>query len=266
MSALALSGGDFRRLAGMIEAKVGIHFSPAKHDLLAARLGKRMRALGVESPREYLRLAEDAEEQRRLLDQVTTNQTYFWREPEHFLHLGAWVRRHAAQPDPKPLRLWCAASSSGEEAYTMAMAAMEAAEGRCEVKVLGSDLSDRMLAKALAGSYDHARLAPLPAAWKQRWWLRGEDGRWTAGAPLRAAVSFARVNLMELPQAPQGLDAIFCRNAMIYFDRPVQTQVVRNLTERLRPGGYLYTGMAESLLAIQHELINRGPSVYQKRA
>jgi chemotaxis protein methyltransferase CheR len=263
----ALSPAQFQRLAGLIEAKVGIHFSPAKHELLAARLSKRMRALGVEDSKAYLRLAqEDADEERRLLDQVTTNQTYFWREPEHFSHLMAWARQHAERPAPKALRLWCAACSSGEEAWTMAMAAAEAVQGRCEIKVLASDLSDRMLEKAVAGRYDNARVKLLPTAWKQRWFRQEAGGHWSATAELRSMLSFARLNLMELPQAPTGLDAVFCRNVMIYFDRPVQTQVVADLSQRLRPQGYLYTGMAESLLAIPHGLENRAPSVYQRPA
>jgi chemotaxis protein methyltransferase CheR len=267
MSASAtLSSSDFNRLASLIEAKVGIHFSPAKRDLLSARLNKRMRALGMDDTKAYLRLAQEADEERRLLDQVTTNQTYFWREPEHFIHLGQWVRQHAEKPKPAPLRLWCAASSSGEEAWTIAMAAAEAAEGRCEIKVLGSDLSDRMLEKAVAGQYDASRIKLLPPAWKQRWFQKEAGGHWAPGPELRSMVRFARLNLLELPAAPTGLDAIFCRNVMIYFDRPVQTEVVRELSGRLRPGGILYTGMAESLLAIPHSLLSRAPSVYQRPA
>jgi chemotaxis protein methyltransferase CheR len=263
----ALSQSDFKRLADSIEAKVGIHFSPQKRDMLAARLGKRMRALGVEDVKDYLRLAENADEERRLLDQVTTNQTYFWREPEHFGHLGAWVRQHVeASERPTDLRLWCAASSSGEEVYTIAMAALEAANSRCSVKVLGSDLSDRMLERAVDGSYEAAKIAALPAAWKTRWFHKLPNGRWSAGPELREAVSFARLNLLDLPATPRGFDAIFCRNVMIYFDRQVQTQVVAELSARLRPKGWLYTGMAESLLAIQHGLLNRAPSVYQRPA
>jgi chemotaxis protein methyltransferase CheR len=261
-----LSPSEFQRLASLIESKVGIHFAPAKRDMLAARLSKRMRALGVQDTQDYLALAQDEAEQRKMLDQVTTNQTYFWREPEHFGHLMAWVKERSLQDKPGRLRLWSAACSSGEEAYTMALCAMEASEGRCEVKVLASDLSDRMLEKAVEARYDDAKIKLLPGGWKQRWFRKGPDGRWSPAPELRAAVSFARLNLMELPSAPTGFDAIFCRNVMIYFDRPVQTNVVASLSARLKPQGFLYTGMAESLLAIPHGLLNRAPSVYQRPA
>ena len=256
-----LSASQFQRLAQQIEAKAGLHFGDAKRDLLNARLGKRMLATGIQDTREYLRQAEQGGEFERLLDQVTTNQTYFWREPEHFAHLMRWVKEDAGQ---HPLRLWSAACSSGEEPYTLAMALLEATAGRRPFKVLASDLSDRMLEKAVAGVYDAARVQALPAGWRDRYFERQKDGRWKAGPALRASVSFARLNLLELPAGPERLDAIFCRNVMIYFDRPVQQQLVTELEGRLRGEGWLYTGMAESLLAIRHGLVNRAPSAYQR--
>lgn len=256
-----LSASQFHRLAQQIEAKAGLHFSDSKRDLLNARLGKRMQATGIKDTREYLREAEQGGEFERLLDQVTTNQTYFWREPEHFLHLMQRVKEDASA---QPLRLWSAACSSGEEPYTLAMSLLEAAQGKRSVRVLASDLSDRMLEKAVAGIYEAARLQTLPAGWRDRYFERLKDGRFKAGAELRATVSFARLNLLELPAGPERLDAIFCRNVMIYFDRPVQQQLVTELEARLKPEGWLYTGMAESLLAIRHGLINRAPSAYQR--
>ena len=256
-----LSQSQFHRLAQQIEAKAGLHFSDAKRDLLNARLGKRMLATGIKDTREYLREAEGSGEFDRLLDQVTTNQTYFWREPEHFLHLMQWVKEDQAQ---HPLRLWSAACSSGEEPYTLAMALLETTGGKRPFKILASDLSDRMLEKAVAGVYDAARVQTLPAGWRDRYFERQKDGRWKVGAELRASVSFARLNLLELPAGPERLDAVFCRNVMIYFDRPVQQQLVTELEARLQPDGWLYTGMAESLLAIRHGLVNRAPSAYQR--
>ena len=265
MPGAQLSQAQFQRPAHQIEAKAGLHFSAAKRELLNARLGKRMQATGIQDTREYLRKAEENGEFERLLDQVTTNQTYFWREPEHFLHLSRWIGEQKGQ-SAAPLRIWCAASSSGEEAYTLAMTALEALNGEREVKILASDLSERMLDKAVLGVYDAGRVQGLPAGWRDRYFVRLPDGRWQAGALLRSTVRFARLNLLELPAAPMRLDAIFCRNVMIYFDRPVQQHLVLELQGRLRPGGWLYTGMAESLLAIHHGLINRAPSAYQRPA
>jgi chemotaxis protein methyltransferase CheR len=271
---IELSDADFRRFAGLVYAASGIHLTEQKKELLRARLRKRLRALGLESFHEYFGVvtAEGAEgELKALLDVVSTNKTEFFREAAQFSHLTgtalpAW--RAAGGPAQGPLRVWSAASSSGEEIYTLGMVLAEAMqEGGGDFKILGTDISTRMLDRALAGFYEERHVEAIPQALRAKYFEapREEGGLWRAGALLRARSAFGRVNLNEgeLPFS-RPMDVIFCRNVMIYFDRPTQEALVAKLSAALAPGGWLYTGLSESLLAIRHGLKTMAPSIYRK--
>lgn len=276
-SDIELSDGDFRRFAGLVYAASGIHLTEQKKELLRARVRKRLRALDLHSFKDYFMVvtAQGAEgELKALLDVVSTNKTEFFREAKHFDHLRdtvlpQWLASGAAANGP--LRVWSAASSSGEEIYTLAMVLMEGLEGRADFKILGTDISTRMLEKAVAGVYESRHVEAIAPSLRNKY-LRplGEGGArgaeaWTVGPELRSKVAFGRLNLNEGPLPFQSpLDVVFCRNVMIYFDRPTQEALVEKITGVLKPGAWLYTGMSESLLAVRHSLKTMAPSIYRK--
>jgi chemotaxis protein methyltransferase CheR len=266
--------GEFEKLSRLVYEQSGIKLEIHKLDLLQARLRKRLKALGLEGFKDYIRfVAEDesGDEIVRMLDCVTTNKTEFFRESRHFEHLAT-----RALPDilrrsngiNEPIRLWSAACSTGEEVYGLAMTALEAVGPIPPVKVLGTDLSTRVLIKALEGRYDAERTRAIPENWRAKYFIQEEaEGRWVdrAGHVLKKTVRFSRLNLNDPAAAfPARFDVIFCRNVMIYFDRAVQQKLVDRLSDSLKRGGYLYTGHSESLLRVKHDLKNLGPSIYQK--
>lgn len=274
-----LSDGDFRRFAGLVYAASGIHLTEQKRELLRARLRKRLRALGLHSYRDYFTVvtAAGAEgELKALLDVVSTNKTEFFREAKHFEHLRdvvvpQWLA--AGTAGAGPLRVWSAACSSGEEVYTLAMVLSDALDGRADFKILGTDISTRMLERALAGAYEARHVEGIPPGLRQKHLQplaagpEGDGLAWQVSPVLRSKATFGRLNLNEgeLPfQNP--LDVVFCRNVMIYFDRPTQERLVAKITRSLKPGGWLYTGLSESLLAVKHSLKTVAPSIYRKAA
>ncbi len=266
--------GEFEKLSRLVYEQSGIKLEIHKLDLLQARLRKRLRALGLEGFKDYIRfVAEDesGDEIVRMLDCVTTNKTEFFRESSHFEHLAMralpdLLRRSSGITEP--IRLWSAACSTGEEVYGLAMTALEAVGPIPTVKVLGTDLSTRVLTQALEGRYDAERTRAIPEHWRAKYFIQEEaDGRWVdrAGHVLKKTVRFSRLNLNDPGTAfPARFDVIFCRNVMIYFDQAVQQKLVDRLSASLKRGGYLYTGHSESLLRVKHDLKNIGPSIYQK--
>ena len=262
---------DFREL---IYAQSGISLAPGKQTLLQSRIGKRMRALGLDQEQAYLRhITSDSsgEEVIRLLDAVSTNTTYFYREPEHFdqLHeaLIRWLRAGQTR-----LRIWSAASSSGQEPYTIAMTALEVfRELRCsgvDLRILGTDISTRVLKTARQGIYTEQELERVTAERRGRYFKasgKGPTAQFAASDSLRQLVAFRRLNLSQPPFPMKGpLDLIFCRNVMIYFDNQVRARLVADMERLLKPGGLLFIGHSESLIGLGSGLKTLGPSVYQK--
>jgi chemotaxis protein methyltransferase CheR len=273
---LELKPADFQRFSEMVRRHSGIHLGAVKSELLRARLAKRMRALSLTSFREYYQAVladETGEELARMLDVVTTNKTEFFREDKHFVLLAQSflpeLLKAAAQRADKTLRIWSAACSSGEEAYTLAMCAKEASVGMdVKVKVLGTDLSSRMIHRATEGAYEMEKMRGVPPSLLQKYFDpegKGAVRTYRVGEDLREMVQFHRFNLNDgsFPFRNQ-FDVIFCRNVMIYFDQPVQEDLVRRMAGVLRKGGYFFTGLAESLLAIKHPLKPVAASVYVK--
>lgn len=260
---------DFERLSGLVFESSGIHLKPEKAELLRSRLSRRLRSLGLDSFEAYWQLLrrDDGEELRRMLDQVTTNKTEFFRESAHFEHLakealpGLRARRGG-----RPLRLWSAACSSGEEPYCLAICLAEALGPQTAFSVVATDLSEQMLDKAVAGVYTEESCRRLPKDLRAKYFQPRGDGSWQVGPFLRSRVAFARFNLVRDPIPASTLepfDVILCRNVMIYFDRPTQEAVVGRLLTVLRPDGWLYTGLSESLVGIRHGLRSDGPSIYR---
>jgi chemotaxis protein methyltransferase CheR len=265
---LDLTERQFRHVRERLYALAGINLLPGKEGLVRARLGKRLRALGLATFEEYLdRVEGDASgrELRAFIDALTTNKTSFFREPQHFDFLAARVLPACAEAGRA--RIWSAGCSSGEEAYTIAMVMRETIPDveRMDARVLATDISERVLARAREGVYEHElmRDVPVPLARKYFACVRQEAPRaYRAGDALRALVRFARLNLMEAWPMRGPFDAIFCRNVMIYFDRPTQERLVGRFWELLAPGGHLFVGHSESLTALDHRFRYVQPAVY----
>lgn len=268
----AISSDEFQRFRKLIYEESGISLSEQKRSLLVSRLSKRLRELGVATFAEYYdRLMEDAnrEEFTRMLDLISTNKTDFFREPGHFDFL-----RERILPELEPvkrIRIWSSACSTGEEPYTIAITLYEAVQvpAQWEFHILASDLSTRVLAKAAAGIYDSERVADVPEDVVRRHFLRGRGnstGLVKVKSHLASIIRFRRINLMDEPfPIKTPLDLIFCRNVMIYFDRPTQEKLVNRFHRYLKPGGYLFIGHSESLQWVQHPFKSLAPTIYQKQ-
>jgi chemotaxis protein methyltransferase CheR len=261
----------FKAFQEIAYAKAGIFLRQGKAALVQARLAKRLRELGLSTEKEYLaRLKADdgGEEVVLFLDAISTNFTKFFREPDHFDSLREHIqaRRSAGQ---RRFRLWSAACSSGEEPYTVAMVVDPLLEG-CDWKILATDISTRVLTHAAEGVYNDEEVEPISLALRSRYLEAGPpegDGtpRYTVKAKLRDRVVFRRLNLAARPYTMSGpLDAIFCRNVMIYFDRPMREGLVGEFERLLRPGAPLYVGHSETLNGITMRLKAERPSVYRQ--
>ena len=270
-----LSMRDFERLGRFIHARLGIRMPPAKRLMLESRLRRRLRVLGIASFGAYcdliLNAPADAEELVHLTSAVTTNKTDFFREPQHFGVLTQTVIPEIAAAvglgPHRELRLWSAGCSSGEEPYTLGMVlAAVAADMRFGVDILASDISMRVLEKALRAVYDEGDIAPIPADLKQRYLLRRRDrpGVFRIASAIRDRVRFRLINLLEAPYPVDRVqDVIFCRNVFIYFDRPTQEAILRRFCEVLVPGGYVFLGHSESINGLDVPLEPIAPTVYR---
>ncbi len=263
----------FRRL---VYEKAGINLGDQKMQLVRARLGKSMRAGGFRSYRAYYEHVlrdTSGRELATLLDSISTNTTHLFREPQHFqlLHkiLRDWAKEPKWRAQHHEVRIWSAACSSGEEPHSIAMTAHDALSCHPGVglRVLATDISNRVLERARAGCYEAHRLGTVPQAYLRRYFhaTRSSDGLVQIVPELARVITFARLNLMEA-QFPfrHAFHVIFCRNVMIYFDRGTQQSVINKLSRHLQPGGYLLIGHSESLNAIQHTLRYVQPTVYQQ--
>ncbi len=266
-----MDGSLFRQFRDIAYRKAGISLKDGKESLVAARLAKRQRALGLASERDYLKLLErdeTGEEIIQFLDAISTNFTSFLREADHFEFLADRVRGWIAA-GRRRLRIWCAASSSGEEPYTIALTVLEAAgQTPLDVRILATDISTRVLEQAMAGVYEEHKLDPLGRACRDRHFERVAEGPrgehlFRARPRLKELIVFKRLNLATPPYPMSGpLDLIFCRNVMMYFDQPVRQRLVLELQRLLSPDGYVFTGHAETLHGLDTSLQTLQPSVY----
>ena len=272
-----IAPADFARLRTLIEDRCGIQLPDSKRPMVEARLRKRLLQLGLSSFSDYWQLlfdpARQASELVPLTDTLTTNKTDFLREPAHFslLEQSVLPALYAAGIGRRiPLRVWSAASSTGEEPYTLAMVLAEwgRTQRSFDFTILGTDISTRVLAQARAATYGEPDIAPLSEDWRRAYLLRAQSTN--APAPfriapeLRARVQFAQLNLMDADYGlPQPFHIIFCRNVLIYFNRETQQDVARKLTANLVPSGYLFVGHSESLQNYDAALSPIAPSAYR---
>ncbi len=271
-----LSDRDFARLGEFISGTIGVKMPEAKRSLLESRLLKRLRALNLRSFEEYcdsLFGGFSADETVHMIDLVVTNKTDFFREPGHFENLTERVLPElvsAGAGTERPLTVWSAGCSSGEEPYTLAMILKEFGEGlkRFDFQVLGTDISTRALAKASAGIYEEAKISPVPMDLRRKYLLRSRDssrGLVKISPELGSHVRFRRLNLMDEDWDLGGeADIIFCRNVIIYFNRETQEALFRKFSGRLSKGGYIFIGHSETLNGFDLPLDKAAPTVYRK--
>ena len=277
----APSGGDqlsprnFKRLAELIHGYSGIKMPANKRTMLEGRLRRRMRATQIASLNDYCRyLFEDdglESEIVHLIDAVTTNKTEFFREPAHFQFLQARALPAIARSGRRTIKAWSAACSTGAEPYTLAMVLEENRRigKRQDYSILCTDLCTQVLAQAVAGMFPEAMIAPVEMELRRRYVMRARDttrGLVRMAPELRAQLSFARLNLMdEAYPVESDMDLIFCRNILIYFDKPTQSKVLQRLCDHLRPGGYLFLGHSESIVGIDLPVDQIANTVFQRR-
>jgi len=258
---------EFALFQRLIYNLAGISLSDAKRVLLVGRLGRRLEHHGLATYTQYYRLlasGEQPDELQQMVDLLTTNETYFFREPQHFDFLRDVAVKE--RNDPYAFRAWSGASSSGEEAYSMAMVLAEhRLDGPWEV--FGSDISLTVLARAQAGVYTQDRISGIPPAYLRKYCLKGvrsQQGKLLIDSGLKQRVRFAQINLTQPINGVGDFDVIFLRNVMIYFDAETKRKVVDNMLPHLKPGGYFIVGHSESLHGITNRLQPVRPTIYRQ--
>jgi chemotaxis protein methyltransferase CheR len=277
---LSVSPALFQKFQKLIYAETGIWLGSSKTALLCGRLFRRLRTLGITSLQTYYECVvqpDQHEERARMIDAITTNETRFYREPRQFEFMvqrvfPRWRAEAERALRPKRIRIWSAGCSSGEEPYTVAMllARHLPAEEGWDVRLLATDISNRVLDKARAGVYPIARSAELPKDLLHSFMLRGmaeRKGEMKVRVEIQQMVDFRRLNLDRESDLNDGpFDAIFCRNVLIYFDAASKRRVVANLVRHLLASGVLFVGHAENLHSVSSQLQSLEPTIYTKIA
>ncbi len=259
---------EFIRLKDFIWSECGIKITDAKRTMLEARLQKRVRKLNLPSISqycEYLFTPKGMEEElKNMIDQVTTNKTDFFREPTHFRYLEETALPEVAGRT-ETVVVWSAGCSSGEEVYTLAMVLKESG---AKFVIHGTDISTRVLEKARLAVYTEEEIAPIPGPLKKKYLLASKDrtkGLYRIAPSLREQAQFRRLNFMDSEfgfRTP--VDVIFCRNVIIYFDKPTQEKLLRKFARYLAPHGYLFVGHSETILGMNVPFTPVAPTIYRK--
>ena len=271
-----MSDKDFMRLSEFIQTSCGIKLPPAKKTMLEGRLRKRLRTLGIESFERYCEFLFNPggaqSEYIHMIDAVTTNKTDFFREPDHFDYLFERILPELVPLNGlgKKLNVWSAACSTGEEPYTLAMVLSEFAQGcpRFGFSILATDISSAVLEKARSGIYEHDRVDPIPMVLRKKYLLKSREknkGLVRIAPQLRNLVQFGRLNFLEEDYGiSETMGIVFCRNALIYFDRPTQEKILNRLLQQLMTGGYLVVGHSESLHGMDLPVVQTATTIYRK--
>ena len=278
-STITLSNKDFTRLSDFIHNNYGIKMPPVKKILLESRLQKRLKALNIDSFEhycDYLFSSEGKEaELKFFIDKVTTNKTDFFREPEHFHHLTntvlpeitkSWKGIH------NQLQVWSAGCSTGEEPYTIAMVIQNYADENPQLQlnysILATDISQEVLATGSNAVYSEDKVAPVAYPLKKKFLLRSKEKNKNLVKivpEIRKQIQFKILNFMDNNYPLNKLvDIVFCRNVIIYFDKPTQESIIRKLCKTIKPGGYFFQGHSESIQGFDVPLKPVFPTVYQK--
>lgn len=262
----------YEYIISLVYERCGVRLHDGKQPLIRARLGKHMRARGIESLGEYcdfLKLQADDEEFTHVIDMLTTNYTKFLREQDHFEFMVAQALPAVLGPKQRAFKVWSAGSATGEEPYSIAfyLADNFPVAAGWDWQVLGTDISTKALGQARAGIYPLERAHAVPKEWLRQYCQRGTgeyEGQFRIRPMIGERVHFQHLNLLGRYSFPQTFSLIFCRNVMIYFDRPTQAQLVTELSRHLVPGGYLLVGHSESLNGLNVPFKCERPSIYRK--
>ncbi len=275
-SHIDLTPETFARFASFITGELGIKIPPSKISLIQNRLQRRIRELqfdSLEQYAEYFFAAGNSAEHEHFTNAITTNKTDFFREPEHFSYLCEVILPAISRqilPRGERFKAWSAGSSSGEEAYTLAMLLADYASRQpgFDFAILGTDVSTKVLAMARSGIYQEALVAPVPLPFRRKYLLRSHNNAQPLARvtpELRRKVSFHHLNFMDEDYRISDLfHAVFFRNVMIYFDRDTQEAVINKISRNLVPGGYLFVGHSESVNGLNIPLTRVKTSVYRK--
>ena len=274
----SLTDKEFQEISAFIYDVCGIKLPPIKKTMLSARLNKRLRQLKIGSFSAYLDYVMSPEGQTleltRMIDVVSTNKTDFFREPKHFEILTSHILPEYAQLSRsgkllRPLRIWSAGCSSGEEPYTIAMV-MEnfcSQDSTLDYSILATDINTEVLALAEQGVYANETVAPVPVSFRQKYLMKGKGshaGFHRVVPELRGKVTFRRLNFMDRDFGiKEEMDIIFCRNVIIYFDRKTQIELFEKFFRQFARGGYLFTGHSESLEGIIERMKRVTSAVYK---
>ena len=264
----ALSDPTFELISALMYSSIGLSFAPSKKPLISSRLSPRMQRLGLTRFEDYAAMieADEGGEFQMAIDLLTTNETYFFREPAHY----DLLEKTLAGEKPRTLRVWSAASSFGDEAYSTAMLLADMAQqGRIgsDWTVLGTDISDRVLASASRGIFPEDRLRGVAPERLKRYCLRGEGesaGLVQMQDKLRDRVRFGQLNLCDAIDGLGPFDVVFLRNVLIYFDLPTKVDVVDRVLTQLRPGGLFFIGTAEGRVPCKTPLTTLAPGAFRK--
>jgi len=267
---------EFANLSNLVESTCGIKMPPAKKILLTSRLNKRLRKLGLATFDDYYKYLMTPEGRKsefsNMIDAVTTNKTDFFREPHHFVYLIEEALPNLLQNRRRaePLYVWSAGCSTGEEVYTLGMVLdNHFQDDPGDYRIMGSDISQEVLQIAMRAVYAERLIQPISHVFRRKYLLKGKNeraGMYRVVPEIRNKTEFRMLNLVEVPRfnlevAP---DVIFCRNVIIYFDKPTQVALFEKFYNQLKPGGYLFIGHSETLNGINDQFISAGVAVYRK--
>lgn len=262
------TSADFDRVQAMIYKRAGISLHDGKHAMVYSRLSRRLRDTGHRSFRDYLTWVEstDGPEWQEFVNALTTNLTSFFREQHHFEIFENYLK---SKPAGTPWRVWCSAASTGEEPYSIVMAAMEALGVRANFSLTASDIDSKVLATAARGVYRLDGMKGIDSGRMQRFFLRGSgsnDGMAKVKPELSQFIEFLIVNLIHDDWPfKEPFDAVFCRNVMIYFDAPTQRKVLERIHRVMKPGALLFVGHAENFSDSRDLFVLKGKTVYERR-
>jgi len=267
---------DYERISRLVYEQCGINLHEGKKELVKARLGKRLREGNFQSFGDYYRYVttdDGTAELISMIDSLSTNLTYFFREESHFDKLRNIIKPMVKTSNQErlleKLRIWSAGCSTGEEPYSLAITVCESVNGLSgDVKIMATDISTRVLQTADKGIFGKERLNNVPPAILKKYFQMGSgtsEGQFRIKKNIRDMVQFSRFNLMDTPPPNYRFDIIFCRNVMIYFDKATQEALIRRFNQCLNREGHLFVGHSESLTGLSHELKYVEPSVYRKQ-
>ena len=266
MNAVDMTDQEFACFQSMLFEHAGISLPSHKKHLVVSRLGKRLRKYQLSSFGEYWNLvcnADNPTERQIAIDLLTTNETYFFREPKHFEFLQSHLESDLKKPN---LRVWSAACSYGQEPYSIAMLLADRL-GYREWEVIASDISTKVLASAKKGLYPIEQAEKIPDVYLKKYCLKGVgeyDGHFLIDPQLQRKIKFSQINLNDDLPNTGSFDIIFLRNIMIYFDHETKARLIQKLQNKIKVGGYLLIGHSETLNGIKSELSMISPSIYQR--